>query len=586
MEKWFIRNNGIDSVKIAKELGINPIISKILVNRDIYSSEDVERFLNPRLDKLYSPKMMKDMEQAAYILKDKIDNNKKVRIVGDFDVDGVISVYILNMALNRLGCMVDYVIPNRVDDGYGINNNIVENAKEDGIDTIITCDNGIAALEQVRLAKKLGLNIIITDHHDLPFIEQNGEKKYLHPVADAVVNPKRPDCEYPFKSLCGAGVVFKLIDYLYEIYDIPKEETYRFMEYVSIATICDVVDLVDENRTIVKYGLDLINSTENTGLKAMMRESKLDKLIGVYHIGFVIGPMINASGRLDSAYLALELLQCKDEELAKDLAKELRELNEERKSMTEDGIKNIIDKIENTELKYDKVLVVYDPSIHESVAGIIAGRIKENYNKPTIVLTKGNQGIKGSGRSIEEYNIFEELIRCKDILNRFGGHPMAAGLSLDYENIQVLRERLNRQTKLTEEDLVRKVYIDMGLPLEYINYEFIETIDGLQPFGKGNPRPLFGAKELKINRIFKLGVNQNVMKFILETKNGNVQDGILFNDIISFEEAIILRYGEDGLNRLYKGINNDILMDIVYYPSINEYMGKISIQIVIQHFRI
>ncbi|MEW8973344.1 MAG: single-stranded-DNA-specific exonuclease RecJ [Tissierellaceae bacterium] len=586
MEKWFIRNNGIDFRKIAKELDINPIISKILVNREIYEQNSIDRFLNIKLDKLYSPSLMKDLVKAGNILRDKVDNNKKIRIVGDFDVDGVISVYILNRAIERLGGIVDYAIPDRINDGYGINNDIVERAKADGVDTIITCDNGIAALEQVRLAKKLGLNIIVTDHHDLPFIQQDNEKKYLYPVADAVVNPKRPDCEYPFKSLCGAGVAFKLIDYLYSLYDIPREEVYGFMEYVAIATICDVVDLVDENRIIVKHGLELINSTKNIGLKALMRESKLNREIGVYHIGFVIGPTINASGRLDSAYLALELLLCGDEEKAIDLAKKLRELNEERKALTEDGIESIINKIESSSLKDDKVLVIYEPHIHESVAGIIAGRVKDNYNKPTIVLTEGIEGIKGSGRSIEEYNIFEELTKCKDILNRFGGHPMAAGLSLDLKNIQLLRERLNSQTNLTDDDLIRKVYIDMGLPIEYISYELIEELETLQPFGKGNSRPIFGAKSLKIVRMFKLGVNENVLKFTLESKKGSTMEGILFNNTLSFEEAIISKYGENGLDELYRGINNDISIDIIYYPSINEYMGKISIQIVIQHFRI
>ena len=358
------------------------------------------------------------------------------------------------------------------------------------------------------------------------------------------------------------------------------------MEYVAIATICDVVDLVDENRIIVKHGLELINSTENVGLKALIQESALSKTIGVYHIGFVIGPIINASGRLDTAYLALELLLCDDVERATIMAKELRELNEERKALTEKGIKDIITKVENSSLRDDKVLVVYEPDIHESVAGIIAGRIKDNYNKPTIVLTNGQEGLKGSGRSIEEYNIFEELTKCKDLLNRFGGHPMAAGLSLDYENIDVLRNRLNEQTTLTNDDLIPKVYIDLGLPIEYIDYELIEELEVLQPFGKGNPRPIFGVKFLNIKRLFKLGTNGNVLKMILESKRGTTMEGILFNDTLSFEEAIVSKYGRQGLDSLYKGINNDVLVDIIYYPSINEYMGRVSIQIVVQNYRI
>ncbi len=586
MEKWFIRNNSIDFKNIAKELNISQIISKILVNRDIYDKDSINRFLNSDLDKLYSPTLMKDLDKGGNILKDKIDNKKKIRIVGDFDVDGVISVYILYKILSKLGGIVDYAIPDRVNDGYGINKDIVRQAKEDGIDTIITCDNGIAALEQIELAKELELTVIITDHHDLPFVEENNEKKYLYPVADAVINPKRPDCKYPFKSLCGAGVAFKLIEYLGDLYNVPKKIIYDLMEYVAIATICDVVDLVDENRIIVKHGLELINSTENVGLKALIQESALSKTIGVYHIGFVIGPIINASGRLDTAYLALELLLCDDVERATIMAKELRELNEERKALTEKGIKDIITKVENSSLRDDKVLVVYEPDIHESVAGIIAGRIKDNYNKPTIVLTNGQEGIKGSGRSIEEYNIFEELTKCKDLLNRFGGHPMAAGLSLDYENIDVLRNRLNEQTTLTNDDLIPKVYIDLGLPIEYIDYELIEELEVLQPFGKGNPRPIFGVKFLNIKRLFKLGTNGNVLKMILESKRGTTMEGILFNDTLSFEEAIVSKYGRQGLDSLYKGINNDVLVDIIYYPSINEYMGRVSIQIVVQNYRI
>ena len=586
MEKWFIKNNNIDFKRIAKELNISQIISKILANREIYDRESIDRFLNSDLGKLYSPTLMKDLDKGGDILKDKIDNKKKIRIVGDFDVDGVISVYILYKTLSKLGGIVDYAIPDRINDGYGINNDIVRQAKEDGIDTIITCDNGIAALEQIELAKELELTVIITDHHDLPFVEENNEKKYLYPVADAVINPKRPDCKYPFKSLCGAGVAFKLIEYLGDLYNVPKKIIYDLMEYVAIATICDVVDLVDENRIIVKHGLELINSTENVGLKALIQESALSKTIGVYHIGFVIGPIINASGRLDTAYLALELLLCDDVERATIMAKELRELNEERKALTEKGIKDIITKVENSSLRDDKVLVVYEPDIHESVAGIIAGRIKDNYNKPTIVLTNGQEGIKGSGRSIEEYNIFEELTKCKDLLNRFGGHPMAAGLSLDYENIDVLRNRLNEQTTLTNDDLIPKVYIDLGLPIEYIDYELIEELEVLQPFGKGNPRPIFGVKFLNIKRLFKLGTNGNVLKMILESKRGTTMEGILFNDTLSFEEAIVSKYGRQGLDSLYKGINNDVLVDIIYYPSINEYMGRVSIQIVVQNYRI
>src|SRR5699024_7953553 len=401
--------------------------------------------------------------------------------------------------------------------------------------------------------------------------EGNGIREYITPEADAVIDPKHPDCEYPFKELCGAGVAFKLMEYLSSLYNISKSKINKLLEYVAIATICDVVDLIDENRTIVKYGLELVNSTENIGLKALIKESRIDKEIGVYHIGFVIGPMINASGRLETASTAVELLLSRDELEAKNKAQELKKLNDERKDLTEKGLESIIEKIENSSLKDDKVLIIYEPDIHESVAGIIAGRVKDIYYKPTIVLTQGEEGIKGSGRSIEEYNIFEELTQCKDLLDNFGGHPMAAGLSLQYDNIKYLKNKLNDITTLTDEDLIRKIYIDLGLPIDYINYKLIEELSILEPFGKGNSRPVFGEKELKIKKMFKLGVNQNVLKFIFQSKKGMTIEGILFNNVSDFEDSIIEKYGEEVLDKLYKGIDNNVFVDIIYYPSINEY---------------
>lgn len=586
MEKWYIRNNNKDFVNISKELGISKILSKILTNRDINDFNMAKGFLNDDIDKLYSPKLMRDLIKAGDILKDKIEKEKSIRIVGDYDVDGVVSIYILYKFLKKLGAKIDYVIPNRVNDGYGINNKIVNRAKEEGIDTIITCDNGISALEQVELAKELGMTVIITDHHELPFIEEDGNRKYINPKADAVIDPKHPDCEYPFESLSGAGVAFKLIEYLGELYNISKSEINNLLEYVAIATICDVVDLIDENRIMVKHGLELINSTKNIGLKALIEEAKIKKEIGVYHIGFVIGPMINASGRLDTAYQAVELLLSENKIEAKDRAKRLKKLNDERKNLTEKGLEDIIEEIENTSLKDDKVLIVYNPDIHESVAGIIAGRLKDLYYRPTVVLTQGEKGIKGSGRSIKEYNIFEELTKCKDLLENFGGHPMAAGLSLELKNIEKLRDKLNSITTLTKEDLIRKIYIDLGLPIEYINYNLIDELSLLEPFGKGNSRPIFGERKLKIKKMFKLGANKNVLKFIFQSKSDTTMEGILFNNISAFEDDIIDKYGEEILEKLYKGMDNNILVDIIYYPSINEYMGKVNIQIIVQHYRL
>ena len=587
LEKWFIRNKKGDYKKIAREHNITEFLSKLLVNRDIKDKNSIELFLNPNLNKMYNPLEMKDLYKAAKIIKEKIIQKKKMRIVGDFDVDGVMSIYILYTEIKKLGGIVDYTIPDRVNDGYGINKDIVYKAKEDHIDTIITCDNGIAAIEQVKLAKELGLNVIVTDHHDIPFeIDENTNKKqYIKVDADAVVNPKQIECKYPFKYLCGAAVAFKLIQGLYIALEKEVDSTYSLLEYVAMATVSDVMDLVDENRIIVKNGLNSLNNTKNIGLKALMRETGIEnKEISVYHIGFILGPNINASGRLDSALKSLELLLAPDEETAAKFAKELFNYNEERKLLTLNGFEKIANTIDNTNIKEDKVLVIYEPEINESVAGIIAGRIKERYNKPSIVLTMGKDGVKGSGRSIEEYNMFDELTKCKDLLSRFGGHPMAAGLSLEERHIPILRKRLNENTALTEDDLIPKVYIDMELPLRYLSFKLINELKVLEPFGKGNNKPLFGGKGYKINRGFLLGKDKNVLKLILQDKDTTI-DGLFFGDIQSFESKVIENYGRDELDNVYKGLNNNITMDALYYPSINEYNGFTNIQIVIQSYR-
>ncbi|OZV10706.1 single-stranded-DNA-specific exonuclease RecJ [Tissierella sp. P1] len=588
MEKWFIKNKVADYKKIAKDFKISEFLSKLLVNRDITDYNLIDSFISSSLDRLHEPSLMKDLLKGADIIRDKIINKRKIRIVGDYDVDGVISIYLLYTGIKKCGGNVDYVIPSRINDGYGINNEIVREAEKDGIDTIITCDNGIAAIEQIKLAKELGLTVIVTDHHDLPFVvDEAGEKKYLSTEADAVINPKQKDCNYPFKGLCGAAVVFKLIQELYLIFELPLESTYCLMEYAAIATICDVVDLIDENRIIVKKGLELLNNTENIGLKALIKETGIeDKEIGVYHIGFIIGPSINASGRLDSALKALELLLSNDLDHANLLAKELRELNEERKQMTIDGVEKIINIIENSEIKKDKILVIYEPEIHESIAGIIAGRIKEKYNRPTIILTQGKDGVKGSGRSIEEYNMFEEISECKDLLLKFGGHPMAAGLSLEETNINQFRKKLNENTSLTDDDLISRIYIDMQLPLEYISFKLIDELKLLEPFGKGNNKPIFGEKNLKINRGFVLGANKNVLKLILENENRKIIEGIFFGDIMAFENRVNEIYGNGELDKIYKGIGNNIKLDILFYPSVNEYNGNTNLQVTIQNYRI
>ena len=440
-ERWFIKNRKADYKSMSLKYGISELMSKLIINRDIFEDEIIKSYVTPEFNKLHNPREMKDLELAVNILKEKIITNKKIRIIGDYDVDGVISVYMLYTALKKCNANVDYEIPDRIKDGYGINEKIIKEAKDDGVDTILTCDNGISAIDQIKYAKELGLTVIVTDHHDIPFVEdENNKKIFLQSDADAILNPKQKDCNYKFKSLCGAGVAFKLIEVLYEEFNIDKEECYKLIEFLAIATVCDVVDLIDENRIFVKKGLEKINNTSNLGLGELIRENEIqDKTISVYHLGFIIGPCINASGRLDNAKKGLRLLLADEEDEAVHLAKELVKLNAERKDMTMKGVEDAIEIIEGTEIINDKVLVVYLPHIHESLAGIIAGRIRERYNAPTLILTNGEEFAKGSGRSIEEYNMFEKLLECKELLEKFGGHPMAAGLSIKEENIDKLK---------------------------------------------------------------------------------------------------------------------------------------------------
>lgn len=586
-ERWFIKNKKMDYKRMAQKYGITELMSRLIVNRDITKDEVIKSYINPELNMLHNPREMKDMNKASEILIDKIKGKKKIRIIGDYDVDGVISVYILYSALKTCNADVDYEIPDRIKDGYGVNVNIINKAKEDGVDTILTCDNGISAIEPIKAAKELGMTVIVTDHHDIPFIEdEKGNRTFIRSEADAILNPKQEDCKYKFKYLCGAGVAFKLVQVLYEELGIEQEEAFRFIEFLAIATVCDVVDLIDENRVFVKKGLEKINKTTNIGLQELLTECEIqDKKIGVYHLGFIIGPCINASGRLDNAKKGVRLLLSEDEQEAVFLAKELVKLNEDRKEMTQNGVEDAIEIVENSEIKNDKVFVIYLPHIHESLAGIIAGRIREKYNVPTLVLTKSEDGAKGSGRSIEEYNMFEELVKCKDLLEKFGGHPMAAGFSLKEENIDEFRKRLNSVTTLSEEDLLRKVTIDTVLPLDSITFELIHDLERLEPFGKANSKPLFGEKDVNVIKASILGKNRNVLKLRLKTKNGKFIDSIYFGDIEEFENTIINKYGKEELLKLYDGIYNDVKVDLVFYPDINEYNGNVSIQIVIQNYR-
>lgn len=581
-----VRNVKFDCEGFARELKVSPIVSKLLVNRGIYNVKRAKEFLSSSLNDFYNPREMYGMDGAVQLMKCSIVNNEKILIVGDYDVDGVISTYILYTAIKKCGGNVSFHIPDRIKEGYGINESIIRKASDENIDIIITCDNGIAAIEQVNLAKELGLKVIITDHHDVPFVEENGERKYVVPNADFVLNPKQEQCEYKFDKICGAGVAYKFVECLYNEFDINKEELYDLLQYTAIATVCDVVDLVSENRIIVKEGLRRINNTNNIGLKALFNETGLEgKEITVYSLGFVIGPSINASGRLEQAEWALKMLLSNNETEAKELAEKLNDLNKERQELTKEGLEEAIEIIEKNNMTKDKVLVVYLEDVHESIAGIIAGRVREKYNLPTIILTKAHDGAKGSGRSIEEYNMFEELLKCKDLLGKFGGHPMAAGMSLKIENIDEFRKRLNEVTTLTDEDIIPKVSIDMGLSLKNINYELIDEVSLLEPYGKANSKPTFGMKKLKVVEAKILGKNKNVLK--LKLSDGSLYiEGIYFGDIEGFENAVKDELGENEYKKVFSGIANRLYLDIICMPEINEFNGSKKVQLVISNYRI
>lgn len=578
-EKWFIKNKQADFDLLASTYQIDPILARLIVNRGVSSMEEMEGYLNPSAKGLHSPYLMKDMEKTCRILMEKIQEGRPIRIIGDYDVDGVMSTYILLKGLSNCKANADYEIPDRIKDGYGINMELMKAAIADGIDTVITCDNGIAAREPIVFGKSQGLTVLVTDHHDIP-IEEGV------PDADAVVNPKQEDCGYPFKGICGALVAFKLVQVLYEKKGFPEEKIWDLLPFAAIATVCDVMDLVDENRIIVKLGLEKFKEMENPGLKHLAKEcGLLGKDISAYHFGFILGPCINASGRLESAKTGLRMLLEKEEEKAAALAEELKKLNDERKAMTQEWLLKAIELVDTGSLFEDKVLVVYLPDCHESLAGIIAGRLRERYNRPVIVLTKGENIVKGSGRSIEEYNMFEQLSECRELLTKFGGHPMAAGLSLSEDKIQSLRHRLNEITALTEEDLTRKVSFDMVLPLEKISMGLIHQIERLEPYGKGNAKPLFALKDVEIVRGQVLGASQNVLKLTVKTPSsrGNMT-AMVFQNILSFEEAAEEKYGPGAYEEMLAG-RRTITMDLVFSLNINTYNGMDSIQLVVQNFR-
>ena len=574
MEKWFVAMKKADFNGIAEKYQISPIIARLMRNRDVIGDEAIDFYLNGTVEDLYDGLLMKDMDRAVDILKEKIEEGKKIRVIGDYDIDGVNATYILQQGLAGLEADVDTDIPDRIKDGYGLNQMLIDRALEDDVDTIITCDNGIAAMSEIAYGKENGMTIVVTDHHEVPYLEENGEKKYLLPPADAVVDPHRADCEYPFKGLCGAAVAYKLVEVLYRVSGKSEQEVEHLqdnlMENVAIATIGDVMDLVGENRVFVKKGLELLKTTKNEGLHALMQCTGVDTAnLNTYHIGFVLGPCINAGGRLDTAKRALELLNASNRREAVTLAADLKELNDSRKEMTEEGVEEAVRQIESSSWKDDQVLVVYLPKCHESIAGIIAGRIKERYYRPTFVLTRGETGVKGSGRSIEAYDMFAEMSRCRELFTKFGGHKLAAGLSLEEENVEVFRKRINELADLTEDDLQMKVSIDMRLPFPYINEELIHELKILEPFGKGNGKPLFAESKLRVIQPRIFGKNRNVLKCRLEDQQGNQMEAVYFGEV------------EDCLQQMEK----KQIMSFTYYPSINEYMGRRTIQLTIVNYQ-
>ena len=574
MEKWFVAMKKADFNGIAEKYQISPIIARLMRNRDVIGDEAIDFYLNGTVEDLYDGLLMKDMDRAVDILKEKIEEGKKIRVIGDYDIDGVNATYILQQGLAGLGADVDTDIPDRIKDGYGLNQMLIDRALEDDVDTIVTCDNGIAAMSEIAYGKENGMTIVVTDHHEVPYLEENGKKKYLLPPADAVVDPHRADCEYPFKGLCGAAVAYKLVEVLYRVSGKSEQEVEHLqdnlMENVAIATIGDVMDLVGENRVFVKKGLELLKTTKNEGLHALMQCTGVDTAnLNTYHIGFVLGPCINAGGRLDTAKRALELLNASNRREAVTLAADLKELNDSRKEMTEEGVEEAVRQIESSSWKDDQVLVVYLPKCHESIAGIIAGRIKERYYRPTFVLTRGETGVKGSGRSIEAYDMFAEMSRCRELFTKFGGHKLAAGLSLEEENVEVFRKRINELADLTEDDLQMKVSIDMRLPFPYINEELIHELKILEPFGKGNGKPLFAESKLRVIQPRIFGKNRNVLKCRLEDQQGNQMEAVYFGEV------------EDCLRQMEK----KQIMSFTYYPSINEYMGRRTIQLTIVNYQ-
>ena len=571
MERWVLLRKGADFEAISKKFHISPRLASLIRNRDVIGDEAINQYLNGTIAELYDGMQMKGMPQAVEILTEKIRDREKIRVIGDYDCDGINATYILLEGLEKLGAKVDSDIPDRIKDGYGLNQHLIDRAHEDGIDTIITCDNGIAAAKEIEYGKALGMTIIVTDHHEVPYKENEAGRRYILPPADAVVDPRQEGCEYPFKGLCGAAVAYKLVEALCEANGQDVADLDYLLENVAIATVADVMDLTEENRILVKQGLEMLKRTSNLGLRALIQCTGLEgKKIQAYHIGFILAPCLNASGKLDTAKRALALLRAKTEREADMLAGDLKALNESRRDMTDRVVDEAMAKVERTDIRGDKVLVIYLPDCHESLAGLVAGRVRENYYRPVFVLTDSEDGVKGSGRSIESYSMYEELTGCGDLLTKFGGHPMAAGLSLDKENVEKFKRRLNDQCTLSEEELTEKVVIDMELPFAAITEHFIEELEYMEPFGKGNTKPVFAARGVAMQHVKIIGKNKNVAKATAIDAAGNRMEAICFHDAQEFAKQCERNNGK---------------MSITFYPGINEFRGERQIQIVITHYR-
>ncbi len=594
MSKWTVMMKKADFGQIAEQYKISPVLARIIRNRDIIEEEDIRKFMQGGLEDIYDPFLLKDMDKGVQILANKIAEKKKIRIIGDYDIDGVCATFVLYKGLTSCGADVDTAIPHRMKDGYGLNEHLIQEAYEADIDTILTCDNGIAAMSQIAYAKELGMTVVVTDHHEVPYEEQaDGIRKYLLPPADAVIDPKQTDCRYPFAEICGAVVAYKFVLALHSYIQqknwqemVHTELGLELLEFAAFATIGDVMELKDENRILVKQGLQLIKNSRNLGMRCLIEVSGVQpENIKPYTIGFVLGPCLNATGRLDTADNALDLFKEQDKAKAMMLAASLKSMNDSRKELTAEGVDEAVAQIEEKGYIKDKVLVIYLPEVHESLAGIIAGRIREKYCKPTFVLTRGEEGVKGSGRSIDAFHMYEEMTKCKELFTKYGGHKLAAGLSLEEKNVDLFRETINTNCQLTEEDFEEKVQIDVPMPMDYVTVPFVEELDLLEPFGNGNPKPLFAQKEVRFLKGRILGQNRNVGKYVVADEQGKNFDVVYFGDLDQFHAYLTQKFGQESVSELYQGMAKDIVLSIAYYPDINEYRGIVSLQMILKFYQ-